>query len=178
MELRPLRRDEIERIWTLDRSERIEHIYELRDGTLHLRDAPFDAVGWPPGTPEKETPLLRACFDRGGDFTAAFAGERLAGIVVLDRRPVTTRPDLLQLLLLHVGRDHRRQGLGARLFRQAQERARTWGAAGLYVSATPTENTIRFYLGLGCTLIPRPDPHLFAQEPEDIHLECAVDLAP
>ena len=49
-----------------------------------------------------------------------------------------------------------------------------WGAAGLYISATPTENTIRFYLGLGCRVIPQPDPQLFAEESEDIHLECAL----
>ena len=174
MELRPLRRAEIELIWTIDRGERIERIYEWRDGALLLRDAPVDVSSWPTGTADQHTPALYACFDRGGDFTAAFDGKGLAGIAVLDRRPVTTRPDLLQLLLLHVGRDHRHHGLGARLFRHAQERARMWGAAGLYVSATPTENTIRFYLGMGCLVIPQPDPQLFAEEPEDIHLECAV----
>jgi ribosomal protein S18 acetylase RimI-like enzyme len=77
---------------------------------------------------------------------------------------------LLQLLLLHVGRAYRQHGLGARLFRHAQERARLWSAAGLYVSATPTENTIRFYLGMGCRVILQPDPQLLAAEPEDIHL--------
>lgn len=174
MELRPLRRAEIESIWTIDRRELIERIYELRDGVLLLRDAPFDVPGWPPGEAEGHTPALYACFDRGGDFTAAFDGERLVGIAALDRRAVATRPDLLQLLLLHVSRDYRHRGLGARPFRHAQERARLWGAAGLYVSATPTENTIRFYLGLGCTVMAQPDPQLFAEEPEDIHLECAV----
>ena len=174
MELRPLRRAEIERIWTIDRGELIERVYELRDGALLLRDAPMEVPGWPTGTAERQTPALRGCFDRGGDFTAAFDGERLVGIGVLDRHPVTARPDLRQLLLLYVGRAHRHQGLGARLFRQARERARAWGAAGLYVSATPTENTIRFYLGMGCRVIPQPDPQLFAEEPEDIHLECVV----
>lgn len=174
LRLRPLRRDEIERIWTLDRRERIERIYELRDGALRLRAARIDVPGWPPGTVEQQTPLLAACFDRGGAFDAAFDGDVLAGIAVVDRRPVTTRPDLLQLQFLHVGRDHRGVGLGARLFRRALERARAWGAAGLYVSATPSENTIDFYLRLGCTLVPRPDPQLFADEPEDIHLECVA----
>jgi predicted N-acetyltransferase YhbS len=174
MELRPLQRAEIELIWTIDRAELIERVYELRDGALLLRDAPFDVPGWSPGTAEQHAPALSACFDRGGDFTAAFDGKQVAGIAVLDRRPVTTRPDLLQLLLLHVGRDYRHQGLGSRLFRCARERARLWGAAGLYVSATPTENTIRFYLGVGCVVVPQPDPQLFAAEPEDIHLECAI----
>jgi hypothetical protein len=41
----------------------------------------------------------------------------------------------------------------------------------LYISATPSEHTIDFYLTLGCTLVDAPDPELFAREPEDIHLE-------
>ena len=56
------------------------------------------------------------------------------------------------------------------LFEQACAVARTWGAALLYVSATPTENTVNFYLRRGCRLASTPDLELFAQEPEDIHL--------
>ena len=40
----------------------------------------------------------------------------------------------------------------------------------LYVSATPTENTVDFYLNRGCMLAPEPDTKLLAAEPEDIHL--------
>lgn len=29
----------------------------------------------------------------------------------------------------------------------------------------------RFYVGLGCRVVPEPDPELFALEPEDIDLE-------
>lgn len=81
------------------------------------------------------------------------------------------RPDLLQLLFLHVSRGYRDQGLGARLARWALGQAAGWGARGLYISATPTEHTIRFYLGLGCRPLAEPDPQLLAEEPEDIHLE-------
>jgi hypothetical protein len=46
------------------------------------------------------------------------------------------------------------------------------GAAGLYVSATPSENTVDFYRRRGCRITPDADPELLAPEPEDIHFEC------
>jgi hypothetical protein len=49
-------------------------------------------------------------------------------------------------------------------------RARELGARQLYVSATPSENTVRFYLRLGCRVTDDVDATLFNLEPEDIHL--------
>jgi hypothetical protein len=44
-------------------------------------------------------------------------------------------------------------------------------ARALHHSATPSENTIHFYLGLGCAVTQEPDAELFELEPEDIHME-------
>ena len=43
------------------------------------------------------------------------------------------------------------------------------GAKGFYISSIPSENTVHFYQHPGCELIAKPDPALFALEPEDIH---------
>jgi hypothetical protein len=56
----------------------------------------------------------------------------------------------------------------------AKATARERGAKRLYISATPSENTINFYLRRGCVVAAEVDPHLFELEPEDIHLECDV----
>ncbi len=72
---------------------------------------------------------------------------------------------------MHVGNGYRDQGLGRRLFELATDEARRRGAQRLYISTTPSQYTIDFYLGLGCTITPEPDAELFALEPEDIHLE-------
>jgi hypothetical protein len=44
----------------------------------------------------------------------------------------------------------------------------------MYVSATPSLNTVRFYQSLGCRLTELVDPDLFKEEPEDIHLELSL----
>jgi GNAT superfamily N-acetyltransferase len=169
---RRLQREEIGLLWTIDRGELVERIYELRDGRLVLRPHFFDIPGWPPGEPAKAMPLLEASFDRGGVFRGVFDGPRLIGAAVIDTRRLGPAADLVQLSFLHVGREHRRLGLGAELFEAAHAVAASLGAAGLYVSATPSENTVDFYRRRGCRVTPDADPELLALEPEDIHLEC------
>lgn len=169
-----LTREELPRYWNIDRREVIENVYYLIDGKLVLKPEHYDVHGWPPGEPEHYTPMLLDCFDRGGWCYGLFDEDSLVAAAVLDNKFIGPHRDLVQLKALHVSRAFRGQGLGRRLFALASERARKLGARGLYISATPSEHTINFYLRLGCVVTPEPDPELFALEPEDIHLECEI----
>ena len=40
----------------------------------------------------------------------------------------------------------------------------------MVVTATPTENTVRFYLGRDFQPMAEPLPELFELEPEDVHM--------
>jgi GNAT superfamily N-acetyltransferase len=172
VDTRLLARHEISLIWGTDRREYIANIYRLQDGALVLEPHNFDVPGWKPGAEEATTPRLLTILDRGGEAWAVFDASSIAAAVVTDTRPVGTAKDLIQLEWLHVGRDYRGTGLGTRLFGKGRDLARRLGAAGLYISATPTENTVNFYRARGATLVTEPDPELLALEPEDIHLEC------
>ncbi len=168
--LRPLMRDEVELIWTIDRSEVHHHIYVLRDGELVRTPNYFEIPGWRLDAVEKETTALLDCFDRGGTFLGVFDGKALVGIGVLESARVGSAGDQIQLAYLYVSRAYRGRGVGRQLFEALASRAREAGANALYVSATPTENTVDFYLNRGCGLAPEPDPRLLAAEPDDIHL--------
>jgi predicted N-acetyltransferase YhbS len=172
---RRLRREEIGRVFEIDRREVIQRIFEVRAGELVAHDEFYDMAGWPPGEPEQALPWLVASFDRGAQFVGVFDGDRLVGVAVVDSVLLGPRRDLVQLSFLHVGRDERDRGLGTALFEEASRIARSLGAHGLYVSATPSEHTVRFYLARGCQVIAEPDPDLFAREPEDVHFECRFD---
>ena len=171
---RELTRAEVGRVWEIDRSEVIENVYYSTDGGLVLKPEHYDMGAWPTGEAELYTPLFVECYDRGGWFYGLFDREQLVGVAILDNKLIGIRRDLLQLKFLHVSHHHRNQGLGHQLFALSAARARARGARGLYVSATPSQNTIDFYLRLGCVVTADPDPELFALEPEDIHLECAL----
>jgi GNAT superfamily N-acetyltransferase len=168
--IRVLARNEIDLIWTIDRSEVHHHIYRNVDDRLTLVPAYFDIPGWHPKMIETDRIKLLDCFDRGGIFLGDFQADRLAGVSVVDTKPIKTAPDHLQLLYLYVSRHARRQGVGGRLLEVAAAEARALGAKALYISATPTENTVNFYMRRGSSLIADPDPDLFTAEPEDIHL--------
>jgi predicted N-acetyltransferase YhbS len=103
-----------------------------------------------------------------------FREDQIVGVAVVDTVPIGRERNHLQLKYLYVSRDCRRQGVGTRLFEEAKAFARSRSARFLYISATPTDNTVDFYLRRGCRLAATPDPELFALEPEDIHLVCAL----
>jgi len=168
---RQLRRDEIPLVWSIDRREVIDNIYYLVDGKLELRPEHYDMAGWPPGEDRLYTSTLLDCFDRGGWCYGLFDADKLIAVAMLESKFIGQPADMLQLLFLHVGYGYRDRGLGRQLFEQAAAVARERSARRMYISATPSEHTIHFYLGLGCVLSPSSVPELLALEPEDIHLE-------
>lgn len=171
---RTVKREEIHAIWHIDRREVIDAIYYLENGVLVLKPEHYDMRGWPPSEAEKYTPLLEECYDQGGWFYGFFDAGQLIGVAVLENRFIGKNKDQLQLKFLHVSYAYRGQGWGKRLFQRSQEEAHQRGARQLYISATPSEHTIGFYLSLGCQVTAEPDAALLALEPEDIHLECDV----
>lgn len=174
MNIRLLQRDEIPLIWQIDRREVIDNIYYMREGKLVLEPEHYDMQGWPPGEEEEYTPLLLDCYDRGGFFWGAFENDKLVGVSILESNFIGSKHDTLQLKFLHVSRDCRGRGLGTKLFHIAVEKAKELGAKKLYISATPSEHTVNYYMRLGCVLATEFDPELFALEPEDIHLEYMI----
>ena len=176
MKIRELVRHEIPAVWSIDRAVVIDNVYFRAGDELVLKAEHHDVRGWPPGEPEHYGPLLLDCFDHGGTVYGAFEGEVLIGATVLESRFIGRNSDRLQLKFLHVSRRHRQAGLGRTLFESAVAKARELGARKLYVSATPSENTVRFYLRRGCRVTDDVDAALFALEPEDIHLEFEIPL--
>lgn len=170
-----MRRDEIPSIWTIDRRELIEKIFVAGPGGLELRAVgPVDVSGWEPGKPARMTPVLEAAFDAGAWCCGAFQAERLVGAAVLESAFFGPDGQTLQLSFLHVSAETRGTGVGKTLFERARAEAKVRGATRMYVSATQTERTVRFYLARGCEVLAEPDPRLFELEPEDIHLSCEV----
>ncbi len=165
----------LERLPDIDRTETIERVYYLRDGALALEDEHWDVPRWGSERLEHFASTLGALLDRGGTVWGAFDGPVLVGIAALDARFIGSGRDRLNMQLLHVSHGYRRRGIGTRLVELTKERARELGARALYVSASPSESTVRFYTGRGCALASEVDPELFELEPEDIHMELSLD---
>ena len=152
--------------------ERIDVLYDQHGTELVARHGDWSASAWDPeGHGEHSVGAqLRALehdVDAGGIALGAFAGERLVGIGVVVPH---LRPGIAELAFLHVSAPVRATGIGRRLSEQLEQIARTAGDADMVVSATPSENTVRFYLGRGFRPMAEPLAELFELEPEDVHM--------
>jgi ribosomal protein S18 acetylase RimI-like enzyme len=174
--IRVLLPHEITRVREIDRSERMRVGYRVQDGRLIRQDGDWSSVPWrPKGESHSVTAVvggLQRVLADGGSVWGAFDERgRMVGIASFRPRLTVTQA---QLDLLHVSNGHRRRGIGSMLCKQTEDVARASGAKELYVSATPTGSAVGFYRNRGFKLTDTPDPRLWAQEPEDIHLVKAL----
>jgi predicted N-acetyltransferase YhbS len=160
----------------IDRTEVGDRIFHHIDGKLELREEHFDVPydWWVKHVEGDILPRLNRISDQGGVFYGAFDGPKIVGLVGLEAEFIGKDRDQLNVVILHVGKDHRKRGIGNKLMRIVMERAKEMGAMKLYVSATPSENTVNFYVSLGCVVTKDVDKKLFELEPEDIHMEFSL----
>lgn len=173
MEYRELKKDELPRLREVDRSEVIDKIYYYREGELVLKDEHYDVSYdyWVKHSENDILPRLKGIYDSGGKFFGAFDGPKMVGLAGLENEFIGKKRDQLNMVILHVGNAHRKKGVGEHLMNLVIDKAREMGAKKLYVSATPSENTVHFYLNRGCKVTNDVDKKLFELEPDDIHME-------
>ena len=98
----------------------------------------------------------------------------MIGVSALESEFIGRKKDQLQLYFHHVDNHYRHRGIGGKLLTKIVEKAKELGATKLYISATPSKNTIHFYMHVGCTLASELNLNLYKLEPEDIHLELKI----
>ena len=170
-EYRVLSREEIRSLIQIDRTETIENIHYVRDGKLTLEKEHWDVEDW--GAEEKQHRIIRLqkLYDDGYTLFGAFDGQTLAGMSLSDPNPLPSAVGRFNFGGLWVSQKYRGRGVGRTLAQLIINKARESGAETVYVSATPSENTVRFYMSLGFQLAELIDPGMFELEPEDIHME-------
>jgi GNAT superfamily N-acetyltransferase len=172
----PLAAAELARVGEIDRTERIDTLYVQEGSSLREIHGDFSAPTWTrDGRGEHSVEHQRAECERllreGGSAVGAFAGDRLVGIgVVLPH----LRLGIAQLAFLYVSDGLRGRGNGVALTSELERVAREAGDHSIVVSATPSRNTVDFYLGRGYEPMAEPLPELHELEPDDVHLQKAL----
>lgn len=163
---------ELARLAEIDRTEQIDAIYLQRGSGLELVEGDRSAPAWDQeGTGMHSVAMLRAMLEdwmrRGATALGALHCDRLVGIGGILPH---LRPGMAQLVFLYVSDGYRGRGIGGRLSGELDEIAGAAGDTSVVVSATPSVNTVRFYLGQGYEPMEEPVPELYELEPEDIHM--------
>jgi len=175
---RSLSRDEIALFRFIDRREEIEGIYYHGKDGLFMAKEHHEVGEWSEKFKDRMIAKLNLLHVQGATFLGAMDGDRLVGMAVLDHQEIASGQRRLNLTGLWVSSPFRNRGIGRVLFLLAADEARERGASSMYISATPSENTVRFYRRLGCQPANPVDPELLEKEPDDIHLEYPLFLDP
>jgi GNAT superfamily N-acetyltransferase len=176
IEFRRLARAELTRVAEIDRTERIDVIYEQHGTELVERRGNWSSPAWDPDghgehSVEAQRHAVEHYVDAGGTAIGAFSDGELIGIGVVVPH---LRPEIAQLAFLHVSEAFRAAGIGRRLSDELDLIARDAGDIAIVVSATPSDNTVRFYMGRGYELMAEPLSELYELEPEDVHMNKAL----
>ena len=176
IEVERLTRVELSSVAEIDRTERTDLIYQQRGTELGELRGNWNSAAWDPHgrgehSVEAQRQALEQYVDAGGIALGAFANGRLVGIGVVVPH---LRPGIAQLAFLHVSAPFRATGIGRRLSEELDLIARDAGDTEIVVSATPSQNTVRFYMSRGYQLMAQPLPELYELEPEDVHMKKAL----
>ncbi len=177
MRVERLRAEDVSLIAAIDRSEHVDVEYRVIDGQLQqvpaviTEVATWDPSGSGPHSVAAEIEFGSSVVARGGVPLGAFDADRAVGLAIVHP---SLEPLLAWLAFLHVSRPCRRRGAAQVLWDAAVDICVASGAETIYVSATPTESAVGFYLRQGCRLAHPVHPELFGAEPDDIHLVCSL----
>jgi GNAT superfamily N-acetyltransferase len=168
--IEPLARSDLERFREIDRSEEVTNHYRQVGRRLVATPADDSVPNFHPEGELHSIPELvktwQPVVDAGGRLLGASEGGQLAGIALLGGELAV---GIRQVALLYVSRPHRRRGIATALMDHMRRVARSEDARALYVSSTPTDSAVGFYLSRGFQPT-EPLPELFRKEPDDIHM--------
>jgi GNAT superfamily N-acetyltransferase len=164
---------DLARLGEIDRTERIETLYVQDGNRLEQRVGDWSAPPWfSEGEGEHSVAHQRAECERhlaaGAIALGAFAEGRLVGIGIVTPH---IRPGIAQFAFLYVGNGYRACGIGGHLGDELERLAGEQGDTTMVVSATPSLNTVRSYLGRGFEPMSEPLPELYELEPDDVHMQ-------
>lgn len=153
------------------RTQKVESHYYFENGTKLVRPISF-TDDW---SKEVRIDIINNYFRSKNHYAAGVLhdGEVIA-FYVISRALMKENNHYLQLAHLQVSAQHRKKGLGKKLFYDAVLKAKHYGAKKLYISAHSAYETQQFYLGLGCVDALWKDPESVEQEPYDIQMEYQI----
>lgn len=104
---------------------------------------------------------------RGGTAIGAYIKDKLVGFCCVDG---VLRDGYANMTMLFVDDNYKRLCIGKKLFFAITEKAKMVGAEKLFISAIPSQDTVAFYIAMGCKDATH-FPNEFLDSPNDRYLE-------
>jgi GNAT superfamily N-acetyltransferase len=166
--------EELPRLAEIDRGEEIQSSYVLQNNELVLVGNAESVPGFTAAELAELDTRQAQLLANGGKVIGAFEQDLLAGIASAEKELRGERKNYCKMDILYVSKPQRGKGIAKQLLQEIKACAKEFGATHLYISATPTQHTVDFYLAQGAQLAATIDEELWALEPDDIHLELSL----
>jgi len=161
---------QVDKLQEIDRSEHIDLIYEMNDGQITEITTNHECPNWDENVLFEIQERYLYELHHGGTAVGAYEQDKLVGFGVLAHKFRGKNKDRLQIDLMYVSRNYRRQGIATRIIDELIKEARKRGAKQLYISSTETNSAVSFYKSKGSQITEEIDEELFNKEPKDIHM--------
>jgi GNAT superfamily N-acetyltransferase len=169
--IKPLTINECDFIRQIDASMYIKRAYREVNGKRQLVEINYHDPDWPNGY-ENHLNNLKETIQMGGCAWGAFnEDDDLLGFVTLNNNIFGNMFQYVLLDQLFIDYRHRNRGIGKQLFMQVVEVAKSWKVDRIYICAGSAEETIQFYLSIGCQEAEEINPKLYEEDPRDFQLE-------
>ncbi|MFL9484165.1 GNAT family N-acetyltransferase [Chitinophagaceae bacterium LWZ2-11] len=165
----------VSKLSEIDRSETIDTIFEMNEKQLSETEIHHECLNWNADELREIQERYVLELTAGGMAIGAFDKELLVGFGVLGHKLIGLNADQLQVDLMYVSQQYRKQRIGTTILKMISDEAKKRGAKYLYISSTETKGTVSFYMQNGGELADIPDETLYKKEPKDIHLIKKLD---
>jgi len=157
-----------------NRFQNVKKWWKNINGNLVLVDEEY-TVDWD----EKEKYAVVKLFvklltENEGVVFGAYDNKKLIGFSVLLNNKFGTIEQYVELEFLHISLEYRHKGIGKILFKMCMEKAKKLGAEKIYISANDSEETQKFYLGIGCKDAIEINKKCVEKEPYDRQMEYKI----
>lgn len=154
------------------RRQEVTRCLRKENGSWTVREIAF-IDDWNEADYREMAGLLQQTAQDGGLVCGAFAEGKLKGFVSVERKPLGSGGQYLDLSQIYVSQELRRQGIGRELFAIARRYAEG-KAEKLYISAHSAVESQAFYRAMGCVEAEEYQAEHVEKEPCDCQLECRL----
>jgi len=170
IEYRQLRENECERIEEIDPTTYVKRAWREVNGVKQWIDLNWLDEDFPAGY-DVHLEALQTTFKTGGFAIGAFDTGRLVGFCSVNQEAFGNQFKYVLLDQIFISKDHKRQGIGKKLFHLAVEKAKRWHVDKLYICSSSSEDTLAFYSALNCEEAKEVNQKLYEADVNDVQLE-------
>ncbi len=170
IDYRQLLASECERISEIDASTFVKRAWRKVNGVKQWVEINWQDEDFPEGY-DNHLAALKETFEKNGFAIGAFDGERLIGFCSVNLDEFGKHHKYVLLDQIFISKEYKRKGIGRKLFYMSANKARKYGADKFYICAGSSEDTLAFYVSLGCKDAEEINQELYEKDPNDVQLE-------